>query len=165
MFYVSHPNFRILYTQTLETSVLQQEVLFPSKCRGQILAAWKHQHRMKHPSPRNVATISLVITDKVCSILNKQLGISSCQTAPFGAREHSPLPPHPVYHCSPKTATLNLMILSYWRKPGKPRQDNQSAQLISTSQARNPSSWHSLHPCNTTLVLDFLLSKQMNRIE
>lgn len=35
MLYFSYPNIRILHTQVLETSVLQQEVLFPSTCKGE----------------------------------------------------------------------------------------------------------------------------------
>lgn len=78
--------------------------------------------RMSNPSPQNFVLFSLTITaldqawEQLCIILNKQLGISSCQQAPFGALQKPentvPLLPHPVYRYSPKTAVLTLRFFT-----------------------------------------------------
>lgn len=45
--------------------------------------------------------------EQLCSILKKQLGISSCQVPPFGTPPNletsAPLPSYPVHRCSLKT--------------------------------------------------------------
>lgn len=78
--------------------------------------------RMSNPSPCNFAIFSLTITaldqtwEPLCVILKKQLGISSCQVAPFGASQKlentDPLPSYPVYCYSPKTAILTLRFFT-----------------------------------------------------
>lgn len=91
MLYFSYPSIRILHTQAVEISVLQQEVLFPRKCRGEKTDSDCLRTPLQGEPPKSMEFHNIFPGDNsfgsvlATVIVNKQLGISSCQIAPLVA--------------------------------------------------------------------------------
>lgn len=133
---------------------------------------------MSHSSPWNFATFSLVITalgpswEQLCTILNKQLGISSCQKAPFGAWEQSASATTPSLSLFPQNSHTkpyhSLLLKKRWRiQAGQPEcpanlhiPSSESKLLALLPPSKHPMQHHAV------LYLEFFTNKtKKNRIE